>query len=523
MTMAPKSNAAIPQQSSGWSYFLPGVVLYLLLYTALFYETLGSMVSIWLRSETFTHAFLILPISLWLVWEKREHLKYERPQPSWLGMLALSCSGFLWLFGYLVDALVVQQFAWVAAFISGVWAILGNRVAWAIAFPLAFLLFLIPFGEDLVPAMMEFTADFTVAMVRLTGIPVYREGLFFTLPSGNWSVVEACSGIRYLIASLTLGCLYAYLTYSSLTKRLIFIAFSIIVPIIANGLRAYIIVMLGHVSDMTIATGVDHLIYGWVFFGIVIFLLILVGSRFRDSDVDNKPSSAQILTMQNNSYSAGLKQAIYGGCISFVLIGIWPVLAYEIDNNVDKQISSVINPLPSFENWEAVNKNPWNWEPVSIGAEKRNQFYQQGDARVAIFLHYYFVQEQGAELINSRNFIVDPELDSWRVVGRQKVDVSISNESVSVDQTLVKGPDIQLLVWSWYRIGEDYTSNKYVAKLLEGWAKLTFSRQDAGKIIVAIPFDENVKQAERARLLQGFIKDAMPGIERTIDNAAGVQ
>ncbi len=520
--MTPKNKEDI-YQLSGWRYFLPGIVVYLLLFTALFYETLGSMVSIWLRSETFTHAFLILPISIWLVWEKREHLKYERPQFSWLGMLALGGSGFLWLFGYLVDALVVQQFAWVAAFISGVWAILGNRVAWSIAFPLAFLLFLIPFGEDLVPAMMDFTADFTVGLVRLTGIPVYREGLFFTLPSGNWSVVEACSGIRYLIASLTLGCLYAYLTYTSLTKRLIFITISIIVPIIANGLRAYIIVMLGHVSDMKVATGVDHLIYGWVFFGIVIFLLILIGSRFSDSDVDKKPSSAQILAIQNNSHSAGLKQVMYGICISLVLIGIWPVLAYEIDNKADNQVASVIEPLPDMESWAVVNKNHWDWEPISVGAEKSNQFYQQGTANVGIFLHHYFTQEQGAELINSRNHIVDPKLRSWRIVGQQKVVVSISNNLVHVNQTLVKGPDVKLLVWSWYRVGEHYTSNKYVAKLLEGWAKLTFSRQDAGKIIVAIPYDERVTQAERATVLQSFLTDIMPDVERTIDKAAGIR
>jgi exosortase A len=209
MTSAAKENMVISTRTS-WRYFFPVVVVYLLLLTAFFYDTVESMVSIWSRSETFTHAFLILPISIWLGWEKRAHLKAMTPEPSWQGMAVLFAVGFLWLFGYLVDALVVQQLAWVAAFVAGVWAILGNRTTWVIAFPLAFLIFMVPFGEDLVPGMMEFTADFTIGLIRLTGIPVYREGLFFTLPSGNWSVVEACSGIRYLIASVTLGCLYSY-------------------------------------------------------------------------------------------------------------------------------------------------------------------------------------------------------------------------------------------------------------------------------------------------------------------------
>ena len=520
MTIAAKNNMDISQQT-GWRYFLPVIVIYLLLYTALFYETLGSMISIWIRSETFTHAFLILPISIWLVWEKREHLQYERPKPSLLGMIALTGCGFIWLFGYLVDALVVQQFAWVAAFISGIWAILGNRVAWTIAFPLAFLLFMIPFGEDLVPAMMEFTADFTIAMVRLTGIPVYREGLFFTLPSGSWSVVEACSGIRYLIASLTLGCLYSYLTYTSLKKRLIFIIVSIIVPIIANGFRAYIIVMLGHVSDMTVATGVDHLVYGWVFFGIVIFILIMIGARFRDSDIDKKPDTKNILMLPNDT--SGMKLGIQSGIIAILLIGFWPVLAYEIENQQINKITVGIEPVPAPEHWTLMEEQHWDWEPVSVGANTMSQHFRKGKVNMSMYLQYYFSQEPGAELINSKNLLLDPKHKSWRVVKQSSVNIKILADSVSIDRTLIKGSDVELIVWSWYRIGRYYTSNKYVAKLLEGFARLTFSRQDAGRIIFAIPLDTNSTQADRSIVLQNFVNEIMPDVERNIDKAAGAQ
>ena len=86
---------------------------------------------------------------------------------------------------------------------------MGLEVARTIAFPLAFTLMAVPIGEFLLPNLMNQTADFTVAALRLTGVPVYREGLYFTVPTGRWSVVEACSGLRYLIASLTLGLLFA--------------------------------------------------------------------------------------------------------------------------------------------------------------------------------------------------------------------------------------------------------------------------------------------------------------------------
>ena len=53
-------------------------------------------------------------------------------------------------------------------------------------------------------------------------------------------------------------------------------------PIFANFLRAYMIVMIGHLSSMKLAVGVDHFIYGWVFFGVVIGLLFWLGSFWRE-------------------------------------------------------------------------------------------------------------------------------------------------------------------------------------------------------------------------------------------------
>ena len=133
-----------------------------------------------------------------------------------MGLLVLAMLGFSWLLATLASVLVFQQLFLITMIPAVVWTILGGQMVRALAFPLAYLLLAVPFGEALIPPLIDFTADFTVKALQLTGIPVYREGSFFTIPSGNWSVVEACSGLRYLIASFTLGTLYAYLTYRSL-------------------------------------------------------------------------------------------------------------------------------------------------------------------------------------------------------------------------------------------------------------------------------------------------------------------
>ncbi|MGB9110211.1 MAG: exosortase A, partial [Telluria sp.] len=258
------------------------LVLALLAPLALYFGTVRSIVSIWNSSETFAHGYVILPISLWLVWRRRENFSLYPPQPWAPALALLALLGAGWLAAQLGEVQVVSQYTFVAMFPVAALALLGPRLAGSLAFPLLFLLFAVPFGEVFVAPLIQFTADFTVAAVRATGIPVLRSGTRFELPTGSWSVVEACSGVRYLISSITLGCLYAYLTYRSMARRFLFIGLAMVVPVIANGLRAYMIVMIGHLSGMALATGVDHLIYGWLFFGLVMFVMFWIGSFWRE-------------------------------------------------------------------------------------------------------------------------------------------------------------------------------------------------------------------------------------------------
>ena len=117
---------------------------------------------------------------------------------------------------------------------------LGLRWAKILAFPFAILFFAVPFGEVLVPMLMQWTADFTVVALKVSGVPVFREGQNFVIPSGSWSVVEACSGVRYFLASLFVGALYAWQMYRSPLRRALFLLASIVVPIVANWVRAYL-------------------------------------------------------------------------------------------------------------------------------------------------------------------------------------------------------------------------------------------------------------------------------------------
>ena len=502
------------QVARTWKYFAIVSISVSICLLVLFNQTAWSMISIWWRSETFAHCFLILPIVIWLIWDRRRFLRGITPKPEYRVLILLLGAGFLWLLGYLVDALVVQQIALVALIIFSIWIILGNQLTWAMAFPLLFLFFSVPMGENLVPNLMEITATFTVWMIELTGIPVYREGFYISLPTGDWSVVRDCSGVRYLIASVVLGSLFAYITYQSLLKRSLFILASILVPIFANGMRAYIIVMLGHFSDMKLATGVDHLIYGWIFFGAVIFILFSIGSIWRDNNPQRSYSEND-----KRKVPVNLGMAIKAGAVILLVTAIWPLLAYSLDQQQTPKPTIALQ-APSGEGlWDITTVEVWDWKPRINGAnEEIVQLYSQQERSVSLYIGQYFAQKQGAELVSDHDLLVDKDNRKWRITSSDKTTIRLKGEKVKVDQATIKGLNTELLVWHWYRLGDRYTANPYIAKLLEALARLTFSRHDAAKLIVATQIKDEKKSATDT--LQGFLDVMLPKLEKNLDLVA---
>jgi exosortase len=182
-------------------------------FVAWYWRTGAGMVDIWIRSETFAHGFLVAPISLWLVWRARGRCSQTAPRPSWAVARTARRGRCLLAARRSRRVNALAQFAFVAMLFSRA---CGDRHRAAAAHRVSARISVLrrPIGEFLMPQLMEWTADFTLPR-SAERHPVFREGQNFVIPSGRWSVVEACSGVRYLIASLVVGTLYAYLTYRS--------------------------------------------------------------------------------------------------------------------------------------------------------------------------------------------------------------------------------------------------------------------------------------------------------------------
>jgi exosortase A len=484
----------------------------------IYQQTVLSTVAIWLRSETFTHGFFIFPISAYLIWMKRKSLAVIAPCPDYRGLLAMAGLGFGWLLADAGSVQVVAQLCLVAMIPVAIWIMLGLQVARAITFPLGFLFFAVPFGEFLIPPLMDFTANFVVTALQTTGIPVYREGTFFTIPSGQWSVVEGCSGLRYLIASFTLGTLYGYLTYRSNKRRLIFAALSLIVPIFANGMRAYMIVMIAHLSDMQLALGVDHYIYGWVFFGIVMTLLFWIGAFWREDQPDHQRQENRIIVNTTRG-TITRRGFVMAGLITIMVAALWPAYAAYLDNRQIKTDGLMIKLPESNQGWNLQATPLTDWQPHYVGTHAHAmRTYRKDNKIISVYLGYYRTQRQDAELINSQNYMIQQKNPVWSNVGEALRKISLHDKNELIQQTLLRAPNNRLLIWSWNSMGGIYTINPYLAKLILAKAKLFGQRDDGAVIIIAAPYEGTPESA--AVSLQSFTNDMLPAIDASLNEVA---
>jgi len=455
------------------------------LVAALFFTEFAAMADKWWNNETYAHGLVVVPLALWLMWRDRAALRETAPDPwplAGLGVLALA---LMWLVGRAGDVIVVQQYAVMALLPASVLVLAGPALLRRWSFPLFFLLLAVPFGEFLVMPLMQLTADWTVALVRLTGIPVYREALSFSLPSGNWEVVEACSGIRYLIASVTLGLLYAYLTYRSIWRRLAFVAVAIIVPIVANSLRAYMIVMIGHLSDMQLAVGVDHLLYGWVFFGVVMLLMFWIGSFWRE-DAPRAAGDANAST-SDAPQGADRRRLAAGAAVLLAVVLVAPALAGITDARVGAA-PAMAAPPPGLAGWQAQAGAP-SWSPSFPGASSHHRTtYADGGERAIVDVIHYRRQADGAELAGYFSRVVPENGGRMTERGRVSLPVAAGGGALEVPVLRITAPGGEELdIAYWYQLPNGAAPDPIRVKLYTTWQRLIGGTDGGSWASVAVP------------------------------------
>ena len=247
----------------------------------------SEMARQWWDASTYNHILLVPPILAWLVRMRWPELAKLAPRTWWPGLAWLGVGLFAWLAGTMAGINLVSQLGAVLLLQAAVAVLLGPRVVAGLLFPLAYMLFLVPFGDEIVPALQAITAEMAVALTHASGVPAQIDGVFIDTPAGLFEVAEACSGVKFLVAMVALGALVAHLCFASWKRRAVFMAAAVLVPVLANGVRAWGTIYIAQSQGIEFAAGFDHIVYGWIFFALVMATVLGASWRFFDRSPDD--------------------------------------------------------------------------------------------------------------------------------------------------------------------------------------------------------------------------------------------
>lgn len=483
-----------------------GTVWVLLL--ALFWRDATDMVAIWWNSSTFNHCLLIIPILWWLVDQRKSELAKLDPPPWALPLPWIAAAAFGWLLGDAAGVALARHAGLIMLLQGSAAVLLGPAVTRGLLFPLFYMFFLVPFGEEFVPALQTITAEICMWLLGLTGIPAHIDGIYIATPTALFRVAEACSGVKFLVAMVALGALVSNLCFKSWRRRIAFMAACIVIPIITNGLRAFATIYIAHHGNLDFAASFDHVVFGWVFFGIVIALVMAAGWPFFDRAADAQAIHADQLAKVSGT---AVKPTIaLGAMAAMVLLPFgWSTYIANRASPVPSQIYT-----PEVAGWTRVDYRPLHpWKPQFANASHTllSRYRNLQGQEVDLYIAVYDRQSEGRELVGFGQGAAGGESD-WSWVENCDAPANARCERIGTkDQTHRE-------VISFYRVNGTTSGSGAAIKLATLKAKLLGGDQQA----VAILVSAEQKDRENPRPAIDSFLNSIRDIDKLADRMAGL-
>lgn len=511
MEMASTAGIARRPAASGfdarWRRHAAVLSVAVLLIVLLFRADALALANIWWTSTTFGHCLFIAPVIAWLVWQRRGALARVAPVGWWPGLLIVGAGGFGWLLGDAGGVALARHLGLVMMLQGAVVTILGPNVARALLFPLAYAFFLVPFGEGLETPLQTVTVGMTMPLLHLFGVPAQVEGVLITIPNGYFEVAEACSGAKFVIAMIAYGTLVAHVCFVSWRRRALFMVAALVVPVVANGLRAFGTIYAAHLTSVERATGIDHIVYGWIFFGLVMAAVLAIGWRW----FDRAPDAPVVDVAKLQAPVRWRCDALVAAALVLTVAAAFPAWSAAIAGRAAALPDSAT--LPEVPGWRRVpmsERAPWS--PYYPGADLYligRYADEQGDA-VDLAIAVYGSQREGKELVS---FGVGPlrQDDRW---------VRVENLAMLSDGAVMRvtAPGrVERQIASWYRIGDVVTASDSRVKLETLRAKLLGGDQRA----VAVHLSAETLPGHDPRAAMARFLAAAGPVAKIADTASG--
>lgn len=499
---------AYARDTSDWTRHLVALAVAAVAILLLFRADLADLAHIWWTSTTFGHCLFIGPVVAWLVWQRRRELSRLDPVAWAPGLALVALGGFAWLLGDAGGVALARHLGLVMMLQGAVVTLLGPNVARGLLFALAYAIFLVPFGEGLEGPLQTATVAMTMPLLHLAGVPAQVDGVLIAIPGGRFEVAEACSGAKFVIAMIAYGTLVANLCFVSWRRRMVFMAVAVVVPVLANGLRAFGTIYAAYLTSIERATGFDHIVYGWVFFGLVMAAVLALGWRW----FDRAPDAPAFDPAALRAVPRGRIDAALAVALVLTTATAFPAWSTAIASRAAPLPASIA--LPEVPGWHRVatsTRAPWSPYYPSADHFLVGRYADAAGDAVDLAIAVYGSQREGKELVGFGIGAIRED-DRWL-----RVEDLPDLAGASVLRMTAPGP-VERQVATWYRVGTALTHSGARVKLETLRMRLLGGPQRA----VAVHVSAEVVPGRDARTAIARFVAALGPVERVADRAAGL-
>lgn len=442
---------------NGWVEWIWPLVLALCL-AICYASTIHGLYNIWITDDDYSYALLIPVLSAYLIWERRKEIKATPIGISWIGgvfffiFLIISIYGILGSSPSAVRPAIPLIILSIALFCFG-WALFKK-----LALPLGMLIFMIPlptmFGTVIGVRLKLVSTKLGELILRLFGTSVFVEGNVIDLGVTQLQVVDACSGLRYILPLLAVGVVFAYFFEKSRWKQILLVVITVPLAIVTNGIRIGATGILAERYGAEVAEGFFHGFSGWLIFMFAFGLLfvfhfilktVLPGhkSETLDQARDNK---FQNLKARNNTIPVVIAS------VTLILVG---ALNYTTGSLPALNIKDGLSSFPlEIDDWQGRAERIDTDMIEASGAEDAFSAVYQNDKGEMVYLYMGYRASPFGE---DENFFHSPNVcmpsSGWRTVGFTKHDIKDVPHfgTITVRRMVSEKMGQRQLVYYWFQ------------------------------------------------------------------------
>lgn len=490
---------------SALSGFKPSVWIYLTFFLLLFLPEWLEFFVLWYSGTIYAHGFLVLAASGYLLFQVRDSLASLESRPSKLGFAALFFFCAVMLVAKAADIKTIRLLCLPFLIGSWGWAIWGARFLKLAGIPVGLLIFASPIWDDMSPIFQAITVFVNGLLLDAVGIPADIHELYITIPAGTFFVAGGCSGVRYLMVGLFLAPFYGFLYFPGYRRTVALIGIAALLSMLANWVRVFGIIVIGHVTDMQSSIIEDHEAFGWLTF--LVFCLIPLFFIARSLEPrNNNPTPLERMTARTRDPQGPLSERASGRhtvIFASVVVLLVPVIFYSQTVLFEDRNEDWAPSLPAaVDDWRGPLRFATIWSPSFVNADisLAGTYVSNQLERVQLQIEAYRQQAQGKELVYYRNRLFDDE--KWNILTQHTVSVPGPNgfgvSEVAESELLNLKTSQKILVWSWYRVGDFSSPSRVKIKVFGGLRGLS-GMSDGSFLALAAECDHVDNECAKAR------------------------